>query len=291
MCTHYGSCLEDSLYNLEEREVENKEEVLEPINEVKRLELEGEVETGTDVVYAQFDGSFIFSDTDWQEVKLGRVFLGSDLQSVGVQSERGLIKKSEYAASLGNYTFFVSKFSVLITEAKKANRKLVFITDGAKWMKNWMTKNYKEGIQILDFFHVCEHLGEFSKELLNEEIKLEKSWYEQQKDDLKNGCLNEVIKEIKSLKLKTSSAKKKRLKLLNYFKENAYRMKYDEYINAGYMIGSGAIEAAHRTVVQKRMKLSGQRWSTQGAQPMLNLRCAFKSGREMMVRRLITKAA
>jgi len=30
-------------------------------------------------------------------------------------------------------------------------------------------------------------------------------------------------------------------------------------------IGSGAIEAAHRTVVQKRMKLSGQRWSEKAA--------------------------
>ena len=34
--------------------------------------------------------------------------------------------------------------------------------------------------------------------------------------------------------------------------------------------GSGAIESAHRTIVQKRMKQSGQRWSNKGAQNMLN---------------------
>ncbi len=38
------------------------------------------------------------------------------------------------------------------------------------------------------------------------------------------------------------------------------------------LIGSGAIESAHRTVLQKRMKLSGQRWSKAGAQNMLHLR-------------------
>lgn len=55
-------------------------------------------------------------------------------------------------------------------------------------------------------------------------------------------------------------------------------MKYHEYVKIGCgIIGSGAIESAHRTVVQKRMKQSGQRWSWQGAQHMLNLRVVRKN--------------
>ncbi|NQY00715.1 MAG: hypothetical protein HRT70_06235 [Flavobacteriaceae bacterium] len=50
-------------------------------------------------------------------------------------------------------------------------------------------------------------------------------------------------------------------------------MDYQQYQNTGAgIIGSGAIEAANREVVQKRMKLSGQRWSKIGAQNMLTLR-------------------
>ena len=50
-------------------------------------------------------------------------------------------------------------------------------------------------------------------------------------------------------------------------------MKYKEYRNIGCgIIGSGAIESAHRTVIQKRMKQSGQRWSIKGAKNMLRLR-------------------
>ena len=42
-------------------------------------------------------------------------------------------------------------------------------------------------------------------------------------------------------------------------------MDYQQYQNTGAgIIGSGAIEAANREVVQKRMKLSGQRWSKIG---------------------------
>ena len=55
-------------------------------------------------------------------------------------------------------------------------------------------------------------------------------------------------------------------------------MNYQDYVKIGCgIIGSGAIESAHRTLVQKRMKQSGQRWSRKGAQHMLNLRVVRKN--------------
>jgi hypothetical protein len=55
-------------------------------------------------------------------------------------------------------------------------------------------------------------------------------------------------------------------------------MKYSQYRNIGCgIIGSGAIESAHRTVVQKRMKLPGQRWAIRGAGNMLRLRIFAKN--------------
>lgn len=49
-------------------------------------------------------------------------------------------------------------------------------------------------------------------------------------------------------------------------------MDYKKYRENGWLIGSGPIEAAQRTVVQQRLKLSGQRWSIKKAQNVLNLR-------------------
>ena len=61
--------------------------------------------------------------------------------------------------------------------------------------------------------------------------------------------------------------------LIDNYHANADRMDYKAYMKMGCgIIGSGAIESAHRKVIQKRMKQSGQRWSKEGAQNMLNLR-------------------
>ena len=57
------------------------------------------------------------------------------------------------------------------------------------------------------------------------------------------------------------------------------------------MIGSGPIEAAHRSVLQQRMKLSGQRWSTPGAQAIANLRCYRKADQWQIVQNVIQAAA
>jgi precorrin isomerase len=54
-------------------------------------------------------------------------------------------------------------------------------------------------------------------------------------------------------------------------------MDYAAFRQAGYPIGSGAIESGCKTVVQARMKQAGMRWSRQDAQAMLALRCLLLS--------------
>lgn len=68
-------------------------------------------------------------------------------------------------------------------------------------------------------------------------------------------------------------------------------MDYPEYDRKGYYIGSSAIESAHRTVIQKRLKLSGQRWTVRGAQHVLNLRVLNMSGKWDRVTEELRKAA
>ena len=69
----------------------------------------------------------------------------------------------------------------------------------------------------------------------------------------------------------------KRLK--EYYLKNLHRMYYGTLQKNGVFIGSGAIESAHRNVIQKRMKLSGQRWSIKGARAMLQLRVTKNSAK------------
>jgi hypothetical protein len=152
--------------------------------------------------------------------------------------------------------------------------KIVFISDGASWIKNWIEDAYPQAISILDYYHAAEHLHDFADKYLKEDA-LKKLWTESQKELLLESKVEDVISNIKTL-----SEGKEAMQLVAYYEANRQRMDYQKYrtIGAG-IIGSGAIESAHRTVVQKRMKLSGQRWSAAGAQNMLHLRVTAMNGR------------
>jgi hypothetical protein len=63
----------------------------------------------------------------------------------------------------------------------------------------------------------------------------------------------------------------------NYFEKNAARMRYDEYLAAGYPIATGVIEGACRHVIKDRMEQGGMRWTLAGAEAMLNVRAVLAS--------------
>ena len=65
----------------------------------------------------------------------------------------------------------------------------------------------------------------------------------------------------------------------NYFVNNRGKMNYAELSAAGHSIGSGKVESANKMIVNVRMKRSGQRWSQEGGQAVMDLRSLDKSGR------------
>ena len=237
-------------------------------------------------VYAMTDGSMVLTREDgWNEVKLGRIFKESDCMEVG--GERGWIRHSVYEAWLGSSKDFTRRFEQRLDPYRCLKGRLIFITDGATWIKNWITDAYPQATQILDWFHACEHLCEFAKEYFEEEIQ-KLCWIKNQKELLYESKAEQVINNIAALPAKKENIENSKYKLLQYYQTNKDRMDYKRYRNIGAgMIGSGAIESAHRTVIQKRMKLSGQRWTKKRAQNMLALRCTTLSGNWNKVIKLI----
>ena len=55
-------------------------------------------------------------------------------------------------------------------------------------------------------------------------------------------------------------------------------MRYAEYARVKIPLGSGVTEAACKTVVAQRLKLSGMRWTKAGAGVILDLRVILLSG-------------
>ena len=220
-----------------------------------------------EVLYVEADGSMLLTrDEGWKEVKVGRMFTSDSC--IDPNGKLSWIRHSQYVAHLGNNKDFTKQMDTLIESYGRLGKRLVFIADGGTWIKNWIEDAFPEALSILDYYHVCEHLHSFANIAFSEETKRNK-WTDKQKELLLESKVTTVIKNIK----RQNGESKEGLSIINYYTNNAYRMDYKRYKNVGAgLIGSGAIESAHRTVVQKRMKQSGQRWSNKGAQNMLNLR-------------------
>jgi hypothetical protein len=233
-------------------------------------------------VYGMVDGSMIFTDIGWKEVKVGRVFSSQALIRQGSEATipRFEVQQSDYCACQDTNEVFKPKFESLL--AQVSAEQLVLINDGCTWIGQWLQNKYPKATHILDYYHAVEHLAQATQNVLKPS-----DWLEKQKDLLKESRLDDVIDNILKMKQLDKNVKDK---LIQYYENNRYRMDYATYLAKGLCIGSGAIEAAHRTLIQKRMKLSGQRWGT-GTDAMIKLRVAFKSNKQHIVNQLFRKTA
>lgn len=227
-----------------------------------------------DHVYAMVDGAMLQtregeSSNDWKEVKVGRIFSHNSIY--GLDKHHNWIKDSIYSAYLGCSTAFLEKFEPLTDILSPLADRLVFIADGATWIWRWIEESYPQATQILDYYHALEHLSKFAKLYLKDKKK-RKKWIAKQKQMLLNDQIHQVIEELEKLSIRGKTIQAEQKSLLTYLKKNKGRMLYKTYLDKGYKIGSGAIESAHRTVIQKRLKQSGQRWTLQGAQNIIDLR-------------------
>jgi len=242
-----------------------------------------------EVVYGSMDGSMIQTEAGWKEVKLGRIFRSGDVKATG-SLKRHQIADSIYSVCLGTCHEFLPRFEASLGAWAKQPERLVFITDGAEWIRHYLQENYPEATHILDYFHAVERLGEFAKTFFKDEAERHQ-WIEQQEALLKAGQVAEVLKMLETLVPLSKTARDERYKLITYYRNNQSRMAYEDYRKRGLMIGSGPMEAAHRTVLQARMKRSGQHWKITGAKAMINLRVALKSGRWQQAIKPLLQAA
>lgn len=225
-----------------------------------------------DILYCTVDGSMLFTrDDGWKEVKVMRLFKSSDC--IDPNGKASWIRHSQYYGYLGDSKTFTDKVDSLLTNYDVSPNKLVFLSDGAIWIKNWIQDAYPGSIAILDYFHALEHLHEFKQKVFGETNE-GKEWAEEQSRLLLESKTEDVINNIK--KAGGDEKIKDVEKLVSYYESNKTRMDYKYYktIGAG-IIGSGAIESAHRTLIQDRMKKAGQRWSKEGAQNMIHLKAIY----------------
>lgn len=197
------------------------------------------------VVYAMVDGAMILTDEGYKENKLGRIFSDKSMKESVVEDRGGSIESSLYTTHLGASADFITKIKGHIDTHKSLGKNLVFISDGAVWLRQMVEKNYPQATMILDLYHVMEYIGTIAISAFGKGKKASK-WIESNRLLLLDSQIDKVIIHVKNLKVDAGL----RQLTYNYLSANRDRMDYKTCRERGLLIGSGAIESAHRTVVQ-----------------------------------------
>jgi hypothetical protein len=159
------------------------------------------------------------------------------------------------------------------------HRTVVAVMDGETKLRDLQELKICRAIGILDIWHVTEYLWKLAYCFHREGSEEAEAFVETYLRKLLEGKVNRVIGGIRQMATKRgdlSQSKQENLEqYLNYFAERRDYMKYDEYLAAGYPIGSGVVEGACRHLVKDRMEQAGMRWRIAGAQAILSLRSIY----------------
>ncbi len=161
-------------------------------------------------------------------------------------------------------------------------KKMLLLMDGQTSLWNAADVSLEgiaEVIEILDVIHVSTYVWEAGSLLAKSKTEQEKFTRERLQRILA-GDIAGVVRGLRCMgtQHKLKGKKFNRLQqICGYFETNAHRMRYDEYLKAGYPIASGVIEGACCHLVKDRMERSGMRWTLEGARSMLDVRAAFQS--------------
>jgi hypothetical protein len=152
-------------------------------------------------------------------------------------------------------------------------RELVFVCDGAAWIWNLITTHYAQAVQIVDWYHAADRLHRVAHAAFPQPEARER-WLERTTTDLWEGRVVKVIQACAALGRHCPEAHDAE----TYFTNNQARMRYDQYRQAGYLIGSGTVESSCKQIVSQRLKCSGAQWLIPGAVHTAKARAAWLSG-------------
>ena len=157
----------------------------------------------------------------------------------------------------------------------------VALTDGAEALQKRMLALFVGFVLILDCIHAIEYLWKAANALLGETSSQRNDWVKVRALKMLSGQTQWVIDDLREIASRRRGSAKMRQTLRSvaaYYERNLPYMRYDKYLAAGWPIGTGMIEGACRHLVKDRCELSGMRWSKEGAEALLQIRCVAVNG-------------
>ena len=150
----------------------------------------------------------------------------------------------------------------------------VVIGDGAPWIWNLAEELFPQALQIVDRYHVKEHLSQVAKALYGQE-ETARRWARRRHQELDSGRWRNLTRTLARHAARSPEARN----CLQYLQRNRHRMRYPEFHAQHLCTSSGVLEAGCKVVVGTRLKRSGMHWTVRGSNAIIALRCYKLSGR------------
>lgn len=230
-----------------------------------------------DTAYLMMDGSMVPTrDKGWKEVRVAVLFRENDRAKTDKHHTQLLRKK--YFGTFNSDEDALQAFKDRATQEAydfgfRWYEHHVIIGDGAPYIWDYATKVHPTAKQILDYYHAGEYIAKAVKSLDIADKSLHVRLLKRMNCKLRAGHIERIIAWLEK-QIQTKEVQD----CIRYYGKNKDRMRYRAYRRMGLCIGSGAIESAHRTVIQTRMKLSGMHWGSENVQSMVSLRAKVLSG-------------
>jgi hypothetical protein len=216
------------------------------------------------------DGGMVhLRDEGWKEMKVGAVYdvalrWQRDARTAEWVEQAQAVNLS-YMAVLGDVQAFAPALWQIAVQRQVPQAADSSVTaDGAEWIWSVATDYFPDSTQIVDWYHARQHLWAAAHALFPDHPDRAQGWASHQSQALFLGALDQIIDPLDQTGLAEHS---------HYFRLHRQRMRYQEFRENGYPIGSGTVESGVKQF-KARLTGPGMRWSRPAAQQMLVIRAA-----------------
>ena len=219
------------------------------------------------------DGTMVHTEGDWHEVRVATATAeAADGRPLARQSRARFLAVADFAWLL-----------VLLARAVGSQHARVraFLADGAHWLWKLAEDYFPSAIQVLDWYHLAEHVHKAAAAVFGEGSAAAQAWAGARKGALwqGHGAAALAAVEAEGARVRAPATRAALGELRTYRENNRGRVDYPRYRELGLPCGSGQVEAQCKTLVGARCKLAGMRdWKYAGAEAVLRLRAAVQDG-------------
>jgi hypothetical protein len=205
----------------------------------------------------------------WKEAKGFRIYLCHDERIEQIASWHQICDEAEFGETI--------QFAATLIPADKL--RIALVADGAHWIWKHLKEAFPEGREILDYYHLSEHIHKLADVQYADNTEMARQWCESTLARLNFGEVDAVIWGLERMKSHSDNAREEINKLVTYLRNNHDRINCQRNRYGSYPNGSGGIESANKYICHLRLKRPGAWWYETNANKMLRIRCAQYNGR------------